>query len=204
MENKGEIVAHDIRPKALAELKRRAARAGVTIIRILPRPRDLPDRDGEAANTETRTDFSAPALAGEAATPDLVPGSRRGFDLVLLDAPCSGSGTVWRQPELMRRLTTTRLDELKALQDALLRQAADATAAGGRLIYVTCSVWPDENEDRIDAFLMRRRDFAVMPASRAWPSRLGEVPREMDRYFKPTPRKLQTDGFFTAVLRRAR
>ena len=168
MQNRGEIVAHDIRPKALAELELRAKRAGVTIIR--------------------------PSLESPKGT----------FDVVFVDAPCSGSGTWWRQPEQAKRLNIEQLDRLNALQDELLNVGARATAVGRKLVYATCSVMPIENEDRIKAFSIRHCEFSEMPASEAWPSWLGEVPSGMDRYFRPTPRKLQTDGFFTAVLQRHR
>ena len=69
------------------------------------------------------------------------------FDLVFLDAPCSGTGTWRRQPELRWRLTPARLGELTALQDRLLDQAAGLAGPGGRLLYATCSVLPVENQD---------------------------------------------------------
>jgi 16S rRNA (cytosine967-C5)-methyltransferase len=166
MQNRGEIVAYDIRPKALAELVRRAKRAGVTIIR--------------------------PSLEPPEGT----------FDVVFVDAPCSGSGTWWRQPEQAKRLTIAQLDRMTALQDELLNKGAKATAVMGKLVYATCSVMPMENEDRIKHFFMRHNEFREWPVSDLWPKSLGEVPRGMDRYFRPTPRKLQTDGFFTAVLLR--
>jgi len=149
MENKGEIVASDIREDALAELSRRAHRAGAGIIR--------------------------PHFLGP-----LPPGP---FDLVLLDAPCSGSGTWRRQPELKWRLTAERLADLCALQDRLLAQAATFRA---RLIYATCSILVRENQDRVEAFLQAHPDF-----SRIAPD------------FHASPAATGTDGFYVARLNRA-
>ncbi len=145
MENRGEIVAHDIRGDVLAELARRAARAGAAIVRT--RPPQGP------------------------------------FDVVLVDAPCSGTGTWRRQPELRWRLTPERLAELTALQDALLAQAASHVRPGGRLVYATCSVLPCENEDRIAALADSHAEFR----------RDGEV-------FRASPRSTGSDGFFAAAL----
>jgi 16S rRNA (cytosine967-C5)-methyltransferase len=108
------------------------------------------------------------------------------FDIVFLDAPCSGTGTWRRQPELRWRLTQERLAELMGLQDWLLDDAARHTAVGGRLLYATCSVLPEENEDRVDAFLARNTDFS----------------RDEAVDFHASPAKTGTDGFFASVLKR--
>jgi 16S rRNA (cytosine967-C5)-methyltransferase len=126
------------------------------------------------------------------------------FDVVLLDAPCSGSGTWRRQPELKWRLTTERLIELTALQDTLLDEAAKHVPTGGRLVYATCSVLPCENEDRVARFRARHPDFAIRPASEVWakPGRT-PAPDAMKEFFHATPRSAATDGFFTAVMQRS-
>jgi 16S rRNA (cytosine967-C5)-methyltransferase len=165
LQNRGEIVACDIRAPALAELERRAARAGATIVRS--------------------------HVLGD------MPGGT--FDRVLLDAPCSGSGTWRRQPELKWRLTPARLAELTGLQDRLLDQAAAATGPGGRLVYATCSLLPLENQDRVAAFLSRHPDFRLYPAATVWPG--GAVPGLGDD-FRATPLQTGTDGFFCAILDR--
>lgn len=148
MENKGEIVACDIREDALAELGRRRERAGATII---------------------RTHHLGAAPEGP-------------FDLVLLDVPCSGSGTWRRQPELKWRLTPERLAQFTALQDRLLIQAADL---GSRLVYATCSILMRENKDRIETLLGAHPDFSRARAD-----------------FHASPATTGSDGFYTAVLRR--
>ncbi len=121
------------------------------------------------------------------------------FDLVLVDAPCSGSGTWRRQPELKLRFTPQRLEELTKLQDQLLDQAAARTRPGGRLVYATCSILPSENEARIESFLARNSEFTIIPARDVW---VGSPPPGLDIMFRASPFKTGTDGFFTALLLR--
>jgi 16S rRNA (cytosine967-C5)-methyltransferase len=124
------------------------------------------------------------------------------FDVVLIDSPCSGSGTWRRQPELRWRTTPDGLKSLTGLQDDLLEQGAAFVTAGGRLVYATCSFLPCENEDRVARFLSRHTDFAVLSASGVWSE--AAPPPGLDRFFKATPLRTGTDGFFTAVLQRHR
>ena len=125
---------------------------------------------------------------------------KRPFDLVFLDSPCSGSGTWRRQPENKWRLTQARLDELNALQDMLLDQAAARAAGRARVVYATCSVLPCENEDRIAAFLARHPNFAIRPAREAWSN--AAAPPGLSEFFRASPLSTGTDGFFTAILAR--
>jgi 16S rRNA (cytosine967-C5)-methyltransferase len=166
MENTGEIVACDVRGEALAELEKRAQRAGVAIIKTLLLEHAQP--------------------AGP-------------FDLVLVDAPCSGTGTWRRQPELRWRLTPARLAELIALQDQLLDRAAGLTAPGGRLIYATCSVLPTENQDRVAAALARHSGFSLLDLGQSWPI---NQPPGLAQDFRASPALTGTDGFYCAGLRR--
>jgi 16S rRNA (cytosine967-C5)-methyltransferase len=170
MQNRGEIVACDVRGEALFELDKRALRAGVSIIRTVPlehyRPEGL-------------------------------------FDLVLVDAPCSGTGTWRRQPELRWRLTPARLAELTDIQDRLLDEAAGLVAPGGRLIYATCSILPLENQDRSAAFKARRPDFLTMDLRESWPKTNGaNPPPGLSRDFLASPGLTGTDGFYCAGFRR--
>ena len=127
----------------------------------------------------------------------------RPYDLVFLDSPCSGSGTWRRQPENKWRLTQARLDELNALQDKLLDQAASRAAGTARIVYATCSILPCENEDRVAAFLERRPTFSVRPAAEVWRIATGgKPPPGTSEFLKATPRATGTDGFFAAVLSR--
>jgi 16S rRNA (cytosine967-C5)-methyltransferase len=166
MQNQGEIVACDVRGEALFELQKRAARAGVTIIKT---------------------------VALEHAQPQGL------FDLVLVDAPCSGSGTWRRQPELRWRLTPARLAELTDIQDRLLDQAAGATAPAGRLVYATCSILPVENQDRAEAFQARRPGFQPLDLRENWP---GPPLPGLAADFRASPGLTGTDGFYCAGFRR--
>jgi len=127
----------------------------------------------------------------------------RPYDLVFLDAPCSGSGTWRRAPENKWRLTPERLDELNALQDMLLDQAAARAAGKARIVYATCSFLTSENEDRVLAFLARHPGFAMQAAAQIWRETVGsEPPSGVDEFFNATPLTTGTDGFFAAVLAR--
>lgn len=123
------------------------------------------------------------------------------FDLVFVDAPCSGSGVWRRQPELKTRLTENRLAELASLQDRLLDQAATRVAPGGRLLYATCSILPRENEDRLAAFRARHPRFQLANAGAIWRETGGEMALPTpDDFFRASPYVTGTDGFFAGVL----
>ncbi len=125
------------------------------------------------------------------------------FDLVLVDVPCSGSGTWRRQPELRWRLTPARLAELTEIQDRLLDQAAGLTAPGGRLVYATCSILPVENQDRAQAFLGRQPGFAALALRENWPqNHEGTAPPGLSHDFRASPGLTGTDGFYCAAFRR--
>jgi len=121
-----------------------AAEADLHILAHDIDPRRMGDIAPRAARAGVRIETLAP---GE------IPGR---FDLVLIDAPCSGSGTWRRAPEAKWALTPERLAELTERQDGLLRQGADLLAPGGRLAHATCSVFAQENEDRVTALLADR------------------------------------------------
>ena len=126
------------------------------------------------------------------------------FDRVLVDAPCSGTGTWRRQPELRWRLAPERLEGLKKTQAWLLEDGSRHTKPGGRLIYTTCSLLPSENEDQIAAFLDGHSDFTIVPAGDVWRESIGtEPPDGMNQFFHATPLTTGTDGFFTTVFERA-
>lgn len=159
MANRGRLLATDTDRGRFAELGPRCARAGVTIVqgRLLNAP------------------YEAEALA------DL----NGRADLVLVDAPCSGSGTWRRNPEARWRLTPQRLANVTKLQDRLLDIAARLVAPGGRLVYAVCSVLPSEGGDRVQAFLDRTPRWQTRPLPFAVPL---------------TPHRTGTDGFFIARL----
>ncbi len=110
------------------------------------------------------------------------------FDIVLVDAPCSGTGTWRRQPELRWRLTQERIAELMTTQDKLLAQAAAHVKPGGRLVYATCSILPSENEDRVAAFLESQHDFTIVPSGEVWRrSAVAAPPPGIGQFFRASP-----------------
>ena len=141
---------------------------------------DKPERLAPLAERAKRAGASVIAIASKRGGP--LWGDGR-FDLVFLDAPCSGSGTWRRQPELKWRLTPQRLVELESIQDWLLADAARHTAFGGRLVYATCSILPRENRDRVDAFLALHKNF-----------------RRTVPDFHASPASTMSDGFYAAIL----
>ncbi len=121
---------------------------------------------------------------------------------VLIDVPCSGSGAWRRAPASKWRLTCEKLEEYRTLQSSILDQASGLVAPGGRLIYATCSVLPQENEIQISAFLERSATFRTLPVSEVWQETIGDACPSSGPYLHLTPARTQTDGFFCAILER--
>ena len=131
------------------------------------------------------------------------------FDLVLADAPCTGSGTWRRRPDAKWRLKPQALAERQADQRTVLSLAARLVKPGGRLVYVTCSVLAEENTDQVTAFLAEHPDFSIRPYAEAWHERLPNVPVPSSADGRTdtlllTPLDHGTDGFFIASFVRAR
>jgi 16S rRNA (cytosine967-C5)-methyltransferase len=168
MKNTGQLYAYDADARRLTDTVRRAQRAGVR-------------------NLQVRSPIDPNALAG-------LEGK---MDLVFVDAPCTGSGTWRRHPDAKWRLTPEQLARRMAEQDAVLDGAAVFVKPGGRLIYVTCSLFAEENEDRVDAFLARAPAFILQPAAGVADERLTER-----GFLRLTPRTAGADGFFVATLTR--
>jgi 16S rRNA (cytosine967-C5)-methyltransferase len=125
------------------------------------------------------------------------------FDIVLVDAPCSGSGTWRRSPEMKWRLTEEKLKAFASLQSHLLERASSYVCNGGRLIFATCSILPKENTDRITAFLSRVEGFETEDVSALWASAVGTpAPPGLGHFFVGTPASTGTDGFFACALAR--
>jgi 16S rRNA (cytosine967-C5)-methyltransferase len=124
-------------------------------------------------------------------------------DRVLVDAPCSGSGTWRRNPDAKWRLTESGLGELTALQGRILTQAGGLVKSGGRLVYATCSLLPEENEAQVEAFLAAHPDFSVVPVPEVWGALVGGTCPVPGPYLRLTPAGHGTDGFFAAVLQKA-
>jgi len=126
------------------------------------------------------------------------------MDLVLVDAPCTGSGTWRRRPDAKWRLTQRQLDVRIAEQGAILADAARHVRPGGRLVYVTCSIFAAENARRIEAFLNENPAFAAADHDALWRARFGDVSaRVSPAGIVLTPAATGTDGFFVAVLERS-
>jgi 16S rRNA (cytosine967-C5)-methyltransferase len=171
MGNRGSILACDTDARRLARLKPRLARSGARIVE----PRLI------KANSE------ANAALGQ-------------FDRVLVDAPCSGSGTWRRHPDAKWRLTPARLGEYFAAQAALLREAALHVRPNGRLVYAVCSILPAEGALQVEAFLSVNRGWHVIPADKAWRDAVGTKAPFDGPFMLLTPHRHRTDGFFAAIL----
>jgi 16S rRNA (cytosine967-C5)-methyltransferase len=131
---------------------------------------------------------------------------REHCDKVLVDAPCTGTGTWRRRPDTKWRLTAKNLDERTAQQDDALKQASAFVRPGGELIYVTCSVLPQENQEQVRHFTAQNPDFEIAGALPAWDSLFGKDstrPRSSDgRTITLTPASTDTDGFFFCRMQR--
>ncbi len=114
------------------------------------------------------------------------------FDIVLLDVPCTGTGTWRRNPDMRWTVYGPALEELTEIQAEILERAHKAVKPGGKLVYATCSLLPDENENQIEAFLKNHPEFEIAP--------LDEGLGLGTPYMRLTPHRHKTDGFFAAVL----
>jgi 16S rRNA (cytosine967-C5)-methyltransferase len=130
------------------------------------------------------------------------------FDRILVDAPCSGTGTLARHPEIRWRLQPEQLKEFHALQTALLKSALERLAPGGRLVYSTCSMEPEENEQVVNETLRATNGFQRNPTSESADGLKDKLVSgreeqnlfDRDGYFRTTPGALETDGFFAAIM----
>lgn len=128
------------------------------------------------------------------------------MDLVLVDAPCTGSGTWRRRPDTKWRLKASHIDERAAQQDSVLAEAARYVRPGGLLAYVTCSIFPAENDARVAAFLDVSDSFHAVDISPIWqqtfPDRQANIYRRKNG-LSLTPARTGTDGFFISMLKRS-
>ena len=173
MRGAGRIYAMDVSANRLAALSPRAARAQVTSIHPLVLSGD--------------NDARAKRLAGK-------------MDRVLVDAPCSGFGTLRRNPDLKWRHDVGALAELSQKQSRILGSAARLVKPGGRLVYATCSILREENEAVVDAFAAERREFR--PLSCAEVFRAQRIPVDTGERLRLWPHVHNTDGFFAAAFER--
>ncbi|NUN69769.1 MAG: class I SAM-dependent methyltransferase [Bacteroidetes bacterium] len=172
MKNRGEIFALDVHSYRLDELRKRIKRSGVDTIRA-------------AVINEGET---LPKLLGTA-------------DAVLVDAPCSGSGTIRRNPGMKWSITRQMIGELQQKQSSILALNAQYVKPGGRLVYATCSLMTEENEGIAQQFLSLHPGFSLVPPA-AILDRYGLAHIAPKEYFQLLPQRYDTDGFFAAVFQR--
>jgi 16S rRNA (cytosine967-C5)-methyltransferase len=173
MRNTGRLYAFDISEKRLAKLKPRLARSGLSNV--------------HPVMIAHENDAKVKRLAGK-------------IDRVLVDAPCSGLGTLRRNPDMKWRQTVDTVAEMNVKQISILTSASRLVKAGGRLVYGTCSFLNEENEDIVAQFLQANPDFTLVPMNTV----LAEQKIDLDtgEYLKMLPHVHHTDGFFAAVLER--
>ncbi len=114
--------------------------------------------------------------------------------------PCSGLGTLRRSPDLKFRQSPASIEEYVRKQAAILASASRLLKKGGRLVYATCSILPEENQQIVQAFLAAHPDFALRPVGEVLKQQ--KIPLEMGDYLELRPHLHGTDGFFAAVLER--
>ena len=181
MENKGKIVACDVLAGRLKRARERFTRAGIDTIEIKP------------INSENDP---------------WVKRQKGGFDRVLVDAPCSGTGTWRRNPDTRWRSLGPGVEALLPLQASILGRASTLVKPGGRLVYATCSLLYPENRGQIEAFLADHADFRLVKPAEIWDqtvARFGPTTMPVDDQADDlvmTPARHHTDGFYACILER--
>jgi 16S rRNA (cytosine967-C5)-methyltransferase len=173
MRSTGRLYAFDVSERRLANLKPRAARAGLSNV--------------HPALIAHERDARVKRLAGKA-------------DRVLVDVPCSGLGTLRRNPDLKWRQSEASIEEMCALQRRILEAAASLVRPGGRLVYATCSLLPEENDAVVEAFGAAHPRFRLLDAGELL--RKQGVDIDMGQRLRLLPHVHDTDGFFATVFER--
>ena len=173
MRSTGRLYAFDISPRRLAGLKPRLARSGLSNVH--------PQRIDGANDPRVKR------LAGK-------------IDRVLVDAPCSGLGTLRRNPDMKWRQTPEDVGELAAKQASLLAAAARLVKPGGRVVYATCSILEEENRGIAQTFLSGNTGFRLLPVAEVLQK--GRIALDAGEYFEVWPHSHGTDAFFAAVFER--
>ena len=173
MRSTGRLYAFDVSDKRLAKLKPRYARAGLTNVHpvLIAHERDA----------------KVKRLSGKA-------------DRVLVDAPCSGLGTLRRNPDLKWRQTPEAVEQMQVKQRAILESAARLLKPGGRLVYATCSLLLEENDEIVDGFLDTHPSFVELNAQQLLAAQ--DIQLDCGQRLRLSPERHDTDGFFAAVLER--
>ncbi len=174
MHNRGRLYAFDVSAARLKKLQPRLARSGLSNVH----PQTL----------VSENDIRVKRLAGKA-------------DRVLIDAPCSGLGTLRRNPDLKWRQSPQSVAELAHKQAAILRAAAAMVKPGGRVLYATCSLLPDENETIVETFLAAHPAFRIVDCDSVLAQQ--NIALRTGKYLSLSPHQHGTDGFFGALLTRA-
>lgn len=179
MQNSGQLFAYDKDKSQLRPIFDRLRRAGVRNVQVL-----------EAGDEQPLVDLE------------------QRFDIVLVDAPCSGSGTWRRRPDSKWRLSSENLQQRQADQQTVLARAARIVRPGGRLVYVTCSLLPEENNLQVEKFVRQHTDYSLQSNAELWQLAMGddEPLQSADGASSGlllTPETHGTDGFYIASLRRA-
>ena len=177
MGNRGRVIACDVEAAKLEELRRRARRAGVTTVETV----HLPGGDW----------------------PDALERRREQLGRVLVDAPCTGTGALRRNPEARWRMQAGDVDAFVRRQTEIATRAATLLAPGGWMIYATCSVLTAENQGVAEA-VAAARGLRVVPLVEVLGDRAAALATGDGRWFSVTPDRQGTDGFFAAVLERPR
>lgn len=178
MQNKGKVIANDVHPHKEALIKQQAERLGLTCIETMT---------GDAMDLPTRL-------------------PKQSFDVVLLDAPCSGLGVIRRKPEIKWTKTAEDITSLAILQSQLLRRVKELVKPGGVLVYSTCTIADEENQQSVQHFLAENPDFSL---DVSWPEEVlaplkeqGQLPDRFSGMLQILPQMFGSDGFFIARLRR--
>ena len=174
MSSHGRIYAFDVSTQRLSRLKPRLKRSGLSNIYAQP--------------IKNENDLKIKRLAGK-------------IDRVLVDAPCSGLGTLRRNPDLKWRQSPRSVAELTMKQAAILRSAANLVKPGGRLVYATCSPLAEENEGVVEPFLAERKDFHALHCGKLLKEQ--RIALDTGPFLRLLPHAHGTDGFFAAAMMRA-
>lgn len=175
MQSKGRLYAFDISDKRLSNLKPRLKRSGLSNVHVL--------------RIASENDLKVKRLTGK-------------IDRVLVDAPCSGLGTLRRNPDLKWRQSPQSIEELKDKQAGILSAAAGLVKTGGRLVYATCSFLPEENQEIVENFKVSHCEFELLNSSALLAEQ--NIAVNTGKFLQLSPDTHQTDGFFAAAwIRRA-
>jgi 16S rRNA (cytosine967-C5)-methyltransferase len=173
MKNTGRLYAFDVSDNRLANLKKRLKRSGASNI--------MSHKIMHENDTKIKR-------------------LREKFDRVLVDAPCTGLGTLRRNPDLKWKHSLESVEQLNLKQKLIINAASKLCKVGGQLVYATCSLLKQENELVVENFLLENKNFRVFPPE---PILIKyDIPLKVDKYIKLRPDEHKTDGFFAAILER--